>query len=64
MMGWCLEFVCPWPQKLQGFQHHINLDKNNSSNKRDQFDTSAVTLTAWDLETTEFLKEKEIYLLN
>jgi hypothetical protein len=64
MVDWCLGFVCPWSQELQGFQHHINLDKNNSPNKRDQFDTGAVTLPAWDLDRAEFFKEKEIWLQN
>jgi hypothetical protein len=63
MVDWCLKLVRPWSQELQGFQHHINLDKNNSPNKRDQFHTGAVTLTAWDLDRAEFLKEKETWLL-
>jgi len=63
MVGWCLEFVCPWSQKLQGFQHRINLDKTTVQTRGITF-TSAVTLTVWDLERAEFLKEKEIWLLN
>ena len=58
MVDWHLGFVHPWSQELQGVQHHINLDKNNSPNKRDQFDTGAVTLTAWDLDKAVFLEEK------
>jgi hypothetical protein len=64
MVDWCLGFVHPWSQELQGFQHHTNLDKNNSPNKRDQFDTGAMTLTAWDLDKAVFLEKKEIWLLN
>jgi hypothetical protein len=63
-LDWCLGFALSWSQELQGFQHHTNLDKHNSPNKRDQFDTGTVTLTAWDLHGAEFLEEKEIWLLN
>jgi hypothetical protein len=64
MVDWCLGFVWPWSQELQGFQHHTNLDKNKNPEKRDQSDTGAVTLRAWDLDGTEFLQEEEIWLLN